>query len=142
MINFFVLDNGYSYPRRIEPPVPFGAVPYMSLNNMPYNYVPPNMPYNQLPPQMPPLQSFQQQPPNNAPVVDARTRSINKAREEEEVRLQRHNNRNTDLESVEKNKQGRLLVNFGKPDEDPDVFVAQHLTDILKPHQLGGIRFM
>uniref|UniRef100_A0A1I7U621 Helicase ARIP4 n=1 Tax=Caenorhabditis tropicalis TaxID=1561998 RepID=A0A1I7U621_9PELO len=47
----------------------------------------------------------------------------------------------TDLESTEK-KGGRLLVNAGHPEEDPDIFVINHLTHILQPHQLGGIRFM
>ncbi|NP_001368704.1 Helicase ATP-binding domain-containing protein [Caenorhabditis elegans] len=46
-----------------------------------------------------------------------------------------------DLESTEK-KEGRLLVNAGHPEEDPDIFVISHLTHVLQPHQLGGIRFM
>ncbi|ULT94097.1 hypothetical protein L3Y34_003517 [Caenorhabditis briggsae] len=46
-----------------------------------------------------------------------------------------------DLESTEK-KGGRLLVNAGHPEEDPDIFVISHLTHVLQPHQLGGIRFM
>ncbi|EFO87302.1 CRE-RAD-26 protein [Caenorhabditis remanei] len=46
-----------------------------------------------------------------------------------------------DLESTEK-KGGRLLVNAGHPEEDPDIFVIGHLTHVLQPHQLGGIRFM
>ncbi|EGT39315.1 hypothetical protein CAEBREN_01708 [Caenorhabditis brenneri] len=46
-----------------------------------------------------------------------------------------------DLESTEK-KGGRLLVNAGHPEEDPDIFVIAHLTHVLQPHQLGGIRFM
>ncbi|CAO4378493.1 unnamed protein product [Caenorhabditis nigoni] len=46
-----------------------------------------------------------------------------------------------DLESTEK-KGGRLLVNAGHPEEDPDIFVINHLTHVLQPHQLGGIRFM
>lgn len=46
-----------------------------------------------------------------------------------------------DLESTEKCG-GRLLVNSGHPAEDPDIFVISHLTHVLQPHQLGGIRFM
>uniref|UniRef100_A0A8R1HQ66 Helicase ATP-binding domain-containing protein n=1 Tax=Caenorhabditis japonica TaxID=281687 RepID=A0A8R1HQ66_CAEJA len=46
-----------------------------------------------------------------------------------------------DLESTEKCG-GRLLVNSGHPSEDPDVFVISHLTHVLQPHQLGGVRFM
>ena len=39
--------------------------------------------------------------------------------------------------------EGHLLVNEGKTvADDPDVFVHKHLTFILQPHQLGGIRFM
>lgn len=30
----------------------------------------------------------------------------------------------------------------GHPEEDPDIFVISHLTHVLQPHQLGGIRFM
>uniref|UniRef100_A0A0N5A7S1 Helicase ARIP4 n=1 Tax=Syphacia muris TaxID=451379 RepID=A0A0N5A7S1_9BILA len=46
-----------------------------------------------------------------------------------------------DLESTEL-REGRLLINAGKPPTDPDVFVPEHLTTVLQPHQLGGIRFM
>jgi hypothetical protein len=43
---------------------------------------------------------------------------------------------------MEVTAEGLLLVNEGKPKGDPDVFVSKHLTTILQPHQLGGIRFM
>uniref|UniRef100_A0A915L7D5 Helicase ATP-binding domain-containing protein n=1 Tax=Romanomermis culicivorax TaxID=13658 RepID=A0A915L7D5_ROMCU len=37
---------------------------------------------------------------------------------------------------------GKMLVNVGHPKNDPDIFIPDHLTKIIKPHQLGGIRFM
>uniref|UniRef100_A0AC34GIH0 SNF2 N-terminal domain-containing protein n=1 Tax=Panagrolaimus sp. ES5 TaxID=591445 RepID=A0AC34GIH0_9BILA len=134
--------NGYPY--RVQPPMP--SVPMVpQYNNQcfqpgyQYPYPPNNIPVNNgFPPSYMPV--------NNGGLpastyVDSRTRSVNKAREDEELRLKRQKKHNKDLESVELT-QGRLVVNLGKPDEDPDVFVAQHLTHVLKPHQLGGIRFM
>ncbi|KHN71604.1 Helicase ARIP4 [Toxocara canis] len=58
--------------------------------------------------------------------------------ERERLRKRRHSE---ELESTEL-LEGRLLVNAGKPPGDPDVYVPKHLTDVLQPHQLGGIRFM
>ena len=37
---------------------------------------------------------------------------------------------------------GRVLVNLGHPAEDPDIFIAPQLARIIKPHQIGGIRFL
>lgn len=37
---------------------------------------------------------------------------------------------------------GRVLVNVGHPPEDTDVFLAPQLAPIVKPHQIGGIRFL
>lgn len=37
---------------------------------------------------------------------------------------------------------GRVLVNVGHPPEDSDVFLAPQLAPIVKPHQIGGIRFL
>ncbi|XP_064483480.1 helicase ARIP4-like [Ornithodoros turicata] len=39
-------------------------------------------------------------------------------------------------------EQGRVLVNVGHPPEEPDVFLAPQLAGIVKPHQIGGIRFL
>jgi RAD54-like protein 2 len=39
-------------------------------------------------------------------------------------------------------KQGQVLVNVFHPPGDPDVFVLDHLVKALKPHQIGGIRFL
>ena len=70
-------------------------------------------------------------------------RRVAQARHEEQIRLARQSKKKkNDLESVERNAQGRLLINHDRPEGDPDVFVSEHLTDVLKPHQLGGIRFL
>jgi RAD54-like protein 2 len=34
------------------------------------------------------------------------------------------------------------LVNIKHPNDDPDLYIPKHLCPILKPHQIGGIRFM
>ena len=47
-----------------------------------------------------------------------------------------------DLDKADLTSEGKLLVNQGRPREDPDVFVAQHLAGVLQPHQIGGIRFL
>lgn len=46
------------------------------------------------------------------------------------------------LDKMVVTEDGQLLVNEGKPKDDPEVFVSKYLTPILQPHQLGGIRFM
>jgi len=40
------------------------------------------------------------------------------------------------------NKDGRCLVNIGHPSADPDIFLDDYLAKKVKPHQIGGIRFM
>ena len=37
---------------------------------------------------------------------------------------------------------GDIIVNINHPNNDPDLFVPKHLCPVLKPHQIGGIRFM
>ncbi|XP_051163279.1 uncharacterized protein LOC127282816 isoform X2 [Leptopilina boulardi] len=37
---------------------------------------------------------------------------------------------------------GRVLINVGHPDTEPDVFLAPQVARIIKPHQVGGIRFL
>nr|CAD7429201.1 unnamed protein product [Timema monikensis] len=39
-------------------------------------------------------------------------------------------------------EQGRVLVNVGHPAEEPDIFVAPQIARIIKPHQIGGVRFL
>lgn len=39
-------------------------------------------------------------------------------------------------------EQGRVLVNVGHPESEPDVFLAPQVARIIKPHQIGGIRFL
>ncbi|XP_039295723.1 LOW QUALITY PROTEIN: uncharacterized protein LOC111049654 [Nilaparvata lugens] len=38
--------------------------------------------------------------------------------------------------------QGRVLINVGHPDDEPDVFLAPQIARIIKPHQIGGVRFL
>lgn len=79
----------------------------------------------------------------NSDIVKSSDKKLNRAQQEEQYRLRRQKpKREEDLECVEKNAQGRLLVNFDRSEGEPEVFVADHLTDVLKPHQLGGIRFL
>lgn len=46
-----------------------------------------------------------------------------------------------DLESKEL-YEGLLLVNTTKTPDEPAVCIPAHLTNVLQPHQLGGVRFM
>ncbi|KAJ1527125.1 hypothetical protein ONE63_008659 [Megalurothrips usitatus] len=39
-------------------------------------------------------------------------------------------------------EEGRVQVNMGKPEGDPDIYLAPHIARIIKPHQIGGIRFL
>ncbi|KAL3104153.1 hypothetical protein niasHS_002180 [Heterodera schachtii] len=54
----------------------------------------------------------------------------------------RRRRRSVDYDTTETGADGRLLINAGKPDSDPEVFVAEHLTNVLQPHQIGGVKFM
>ncbi|VEN36357.1 unnamed protein product [Callosobruchus maculatus] len=48
----------------------------------------------------------------------------------------------TNDEFNQPDEQGRVLVNVGHPEEEPDVFVAPQIARIIKPHQIGGVRFL
>ncbi|GFR72897.1 helicase ARIP4-like [Elysia marginata] len=37
---------------------------------------------------------------------------------------------------------GRVKVNVGHPSEDPDIFLAPQIAQAIKPHQIGGVRFL
>ena len=37
---------------------------------------------------------------------------------------------------------GDIQVNVNHPADDPDLYIPKHLCPVLKPHQIGGIRFM
>ncbi|KAG5873295.1 hypothetical protein JTB14_028409 [Gonioctena quinquepunctata] len=39
-------------------------------------------------------------------------------------------------------EKGRVLVNVGHPEGEPDIFVAPQIARIIKPHQIGGVRFL
>ncbi|KAI6211886.1 SNF2-related and DNA RNA helicase domain containing protein [Aphelenchoides besseyi] len=58
---------------------------------------------------------------------------------EEQKRTKRMRRKNCNLESMELTAEGRLLVNDGKPPEDPDVFVSPYLTSVLQPHQYDNV---
>ncbi|XP_054274137.1 uncharacterized protein LOC128993992 [Macrosteles quadrilineatus] len=38
--------------------------------------------------------------------------------------------------------QGRVLINVGRPENEPEVFLAPQIARIIKPHQIGGVRFL
>lgn len=48
----------------------------------------------------------------------------------------------TNDEFNQPDEQGRVLVNVGHPDEEQDVFVAPQISRVIKPHQIGGVRFL
>ena len=37
---------------------------------------------------------------------------------------------------------GKVLVNVHHPKGDPDIFLAPQLASVIKPHQIGGVRFL
>ncbi|XP_066996034.2 uncharacterized protein [Anabrus simplex] len=37
---------------------------------------------------------------------------------------------------------GRVLVNVGHPPEEEDIFLAPQIARVIKPHQIGGVRFL
>ncbi|CAH1783913.1 unnamed protein product [Owenia fusiformis] len=39
-------------------------------------------------------------------------------------------------------EQGRVMVNVGHPPDEPPVYLAPQLSRAVKPHQIGGIRFL
>ncbi|XP_071509054.1 helicase ARIP4-like [Diadema antillarum] len=38
--------------------------------------------------------------------------------------------------------QGLILVNVNHPPDEPDIFLPDHIVRVVKPHQVGGIRFL
>jgi RAD54-like protein 2 len=50
--------------------------------------------------------------------------------------------RNLDQHSICFGYLGNILININHPSDDPDLYILTHLCSILKPHQIGGIRFM
>ncbi|CAH0554440.1 unnamed protein product [Brassicogethes aeneus] len=48
----------------------------------------------------------------------------------------------TNDEFNQPDERGRVLVNVGHPDDEPDVFLAPQIARIIKPHQVGGVRFL
>ncbi|CAH0407698.1 unnamed protein product [Chilo suppressalis] len=39
-------------------------------------------------------------------------------------------------------EQGRVLINIGHTENEEDIFVAPQIARIIKPHQIGGVRFL
>lgn len=48
----------------------------------------------------------------------------------------------TNDEFNQPDEQGRVVVNIGHPENEPDIFLAPQIARIIKPHQIGGIRFL
>ncbi|XP_060529087.1 uncharacterized protein LOC132703692 [Cylas formicarius] len=48
----------------------------------------------------------------------------------------------TNDEFNQPDERGRVLVNVGHAEDEPDVFVAPQIARIIKPHQIGGVRFL
>ena len=47
-----------------------------------------------------------------------------------------------DLLNVPDTETGHVLVNLGHSDKESDIFLAPQLSRCVKPHQIGGIRFL
>lgn len=39
-------------------------------------------------------------------------------------------------------EQGRVLINVGHPEHEADIFLAPQIARVIKPHQIGGVRFL
>ncbi|KAH1016986.1 hypothetical protein HUJ05_007724 [Dendroctonus ponderosae] len=48
----------------------------------------------------------------------------------------------TNDEFNQPDEKGRVLINVGHSEDDPDVFIAPQIARIIKPHQIGGVRFL
>ena len=48
----------------------------------------------------------------------------------------------TDDSLNQPDSQGRVLVNVHHPPDDPDIYLAPQIARRVKPHQIGGIRFL
>ncbi len=47
-----------------------------------------------------------------------------------------------DVLNVADPETGRVIINPGHPEEDPDVFLSPRIAKVIKPHQIGGVRFL
>ncbi|KAF5298194.1 hypothetical protein FQA39_LY02618 [Lamprigera yunnana] len=48
----------------------------------------------------------------------------------------------TNDEFNQPDEQGRVVVNIGHPEGEPDLYLAPQIARIIKPHQIGGVRFL
>lgn len=39
-------------------------------------------------------------------------------------------------------EQGRVLINVGHPEDEAEIFLAPQIARVIKPHQIGGVRFL
>ncbi|XP_076468714.1 uncharacterized protein LOC143299416 [Babylonia areolata] len=64
--------------------------------------------------------------------------------DEEEVEAEDLNDGGAHIndEYNQRDDQGRVLVNVGHTSEDPDVFLSPQMAKAIKPHQIGGVRFL
>lgn len=37
---------------------------------------------------------------------------------------------------------GRVVINIGHPEGEPDIYLAPQIARNIKPHQIGGVRFL
>lgn len=61
--------------------------------------------------------------------------------EEEDVDPTNSGMHTNDLYNIP-DEQGRVLINVGKPENEPEIFLAPQIARIIKPHQIGGVRFL
>lgn len=66
--------------------------------------------------------------------------------EEEEEELADDDSNNSGMHTNDAynlpDESGRVLVNVGHPGDDPDIFLAPQIARVIKPHQVGGVRFL
>ncbi|XP_050302168.1 uncharacterized protein LOC126740238 [Anthonomus grandis grandis] len=75
-------------------------------------------------------------------IVVSESEADQNAEEEDEPDDPSNSGMHTNDEFNQPDEQGRVLVNVGHPDDEPDVFVAPQIARIIKPHQIGGVRFL
>ncbi|XP_055838249.1 helicase ARIP4 [Episyrphus balteatus] len=55
-----------------------------------------------------------------------------------------HNNSGLHVKDVLNipNEHGKVMVNVGHVESEPDIFLAPQIAKVIKPHQIGGVRFL
>ena len=85
--------------------------------------------------------------PSSSDHTDSDTAADVREEEEEEEETTEGEDLNNSGMHVDDSKnlrdsEGRVLVNLGHPGADPDIFTAPQLAAAIKPHQIGGVRFL